>query len=91
MLESILFGFLVFAAAHAILVRIMARRADVLHGEYVQPDGLNRNDATRSWLATLQCNVDGVRRLHEASRRPFTETASFLCRVDWHGGDKLDI
>lgn len=64
MFEGILFGFLVFAAAYAILVRIMARRADVF--------------ATRSWLATLQRNVDGVRCLHKASRRPFTETASFL-------------
>lgn len=46
MFEGILFGFLVFAAAYVILMRVMARRADVLHGEFIQPDGLNRKDAT---------------------------------------------
>ncbi|MDB5582226.1 MAG: hypothetical protein JWR80_7402 [Bradyrhizobium sp.] len=61
MFEGILFGFLVFAAAYVILMRVMARRADVLHGEYIQPDGLKRNAAAPSWFAILQRYVDGVR------------------------------
>lgn len=42
MLEGIIFGFVVFVAGYVMLMRLMARRADVLHGEFIQ--GHSRGD-----------------------------------------------
>jgi hypothetical protein len=61
MFESILFGFLVFAGGYVVLMRVMARRADVLYGEFIQPNGPSPSAAAPSWLATVQRYVDGVR------------------------------
>jgi hypothetical protein len=88
MFKGLLFGFLVSAAAYVILMRVMARRADVLHGEYIQPD---RRPAPRHPGSTF-CSATSMAFdcPHEASRRPLME--GFLrCRVDWRGGYKLGI
>lgn len=39
MLEGIILGFLVFVAGYVLLMRLMARRADVLHGEFIEDNG----------------------------------------------------
>jgi thymidylate synthase len=39
MFEGIIFGFVVFAMGYALLMRLMARRADVLHGEFIEGNG----------------------------------------------------
>jgi len=39
MLEGIIFGFVIFVAGYVMLMRQMARRADVLHGEFIQGHG----------------------------------------------------
>ena len=39
MFEGIIFGFIVLAVGYVGFMRLMARRADVLHGEFIQRDG----------------------------------------------------
>jgi len=38
MFEGILVGLIVFAVGYTLAMRVMARRADVLHGEFIQSD-----------------------------------------------------
>lgn len=38
MFEGILLGLIVFAVGYTLAMRMMARRADVLHGEFIQSD-----------------------------------------------------
>lgn len=42
MLEVILCGLIAFAAGYVSIMRMMARRADVLHGEFIHPEGRDR-------------------------------------------------
>lgn len=37
-MKGILLGLIVFAVGYTLAMRIMARRADVLHGEFIQSD-----------------------------------------------------
>jgi hypothetical protein len=39
MFEGIVFGFIVLVVCYVGFMRLMARRADVLHGEFIQRDG----------------------------------------------------
>ena len=39
MFEGIVVGFIVLAVGYVGFMRLMARRADVLHGEFIQRDG----------------------------------------------------
>lgn len=36
--EGFVVGFIVFAAGYVLLMKLMVRRADVLHGEFIQSD-----------------------------------------------------
>jgi hypothetical protein len=60
MFEGIVCGFLIFAIGYAALMRQMARRADVLHGEFIQRDCFQRPVAP-SWFAVIQRYVHGGR------------------------------
>jgi hypothetical protein len=53
MFEGIICGFIVFAAGYTLAMRVMARRADVLHGEFIQPNG-PRRPAAPTLLASIQ-------------------------------------
>jgi hypothetical protein len=61
MFEGIVVGFFVFAAGYVVLMRVMARRADVLHGEFIQPTGPSSSVSAASLLSRLQRYVDGLR------------------------------
>jgi hypothetical protein len=61
MFEGIICGFIVFAVGYTLAMRVMARRADVLHGEFIQPDGVRRLDAAPTLLASIQRYLHGVR------------------------------
>jgi fatty acid desaturase len=61
MLEGILLGLIVFAVGYTLAMRLMARRADVLHGEFIQNDGVNPAEATSSWMAMIQRYMPGFR------------------------------
>jgi hypothetical protein len=60
MFEGIICGFLIFAIGYAALMRQMARRADVLHGEFIQRDGFQRPVA-QSWFAMILRYLPAVR------------------------------
>ena len=60
MLEAIVCGFVVFAVGYVALMRQMARSADVLHGEFIQPDGFQQ-PAALSWLAMIQRYLPAMR------------------------------
>ncbi len=62
MFEGIVCGFFVFAVGYVALLRVMARRADVLHGEFIQPDGMGASHAPLSAWAMIQRYVQGVAR-----------------------------
>jgi hypothetical protein len=38
MFEGILLGLILFVVGYTLAMRLMARRADVLHGEFIQAD-----------------------------------------------------
>ena len=60
MFEAIVCGFVVFAVGYVALMRQMARSADVLHGEFIQPDGFQR-PAALSWFAAIQRYLPAMR------------------------------
>jgi hypothetical protein len=59
MFEGIICGFIVFAVGYTLAMRVMARRADVLHGEFIQPNE-PRRFAAPTLLASIQRYVHGV-------------------------------
>jgi hypothetical protein len=60
MFEGIIGGLIVFAIGYTLAMRVMARRADVLHGEFIQPNG-PRHPAAPTLLASIQRYLHGVR------------------------------
>jgi hypothetical protein len=60
MFEGVICGFIVFAAGYTLAMRVMARRADVLHGEFIQPNG-PRQPAAPTLLVSIQRYLHGVR------------------------------
>lgn len=61
MFEGIICGFIVFAVGYVGLMRLLARRADVLHGEFIQSDDMHRTHAAASIVATIQHYVQVIR------------------------------
>lgn len=62
MLEGILCGLIAFAAGYVLIMRMMARRADVLHGEFIKPEGRDVMGSARFpyWLALRAlCGMSG--------------------------------
>jgi hypothetical protein len=61
MFEGILLGLIVFAVGYALAMRIMARRADVLHDEFIQPSKPRRPATAPTLLANVQRYLHGDR------------------------------
>jgi hypothetical protein len=61
MFEGIICGFIVFAVGYVGFMRLMARRADVLHGEFIQSDDMHRAHAAASIVAMIQHYVQVIR------------------------------
>lgn len=58
MFEAVICGFVAFAVGYTVLMRIMARRADVLYGQFIHG---RQPAAAVSWLVTLQSYLHGAR------------------------------
>lgn len=53
MFEGTLLGLIVFAVGYTLAMRMMARRADVLHGEFIQSDERIATAAPTTLLAIV--------------------------------------
>lgn len=60
MFEGVLLGLIVFTVGYTLAMRIMARRADVLHGEFIQQSEPRRPATAPTSLANIQHNLHGV-------------------------------
>jgi hypothetical protein len=60
MFEGILLGLIVFAVGYTLAMRVMARRADVLHGEFIQTSEPRGSTTARTLLANIQRYLHGV-------------------------------
>lgn len=63
MFESIVCGFIVFAIGYTNLMRLMARRADVLHGEFIHSDIAGTAKVESSLFAAMNGYVKGIQLL----------------------------
>jgi hypothetical protein len=61
MFEGIICGFIVFAVGYTLAMRVMARRADVLHGEFIQPSESRPAGTAPTLFANIQRYLHGVR------------------------------
>ena len=63
MFEAIVVGFIGFTAGYVALMRVMARRADVLHGEFIQPSGSRDAVPPLSIITVIERHLNGFRLL----------------------------
>jgi hypothetical protein len=61
MFEGILIGFIILAGCYTLAMWVLARRADVLHGEFIDQDSQRQTDPASSWIATLRVHAHSVR------------------------------
>lgn len=60
MFEGIICGFIIFTVGYLLIMRITARQADVLYGEFIQSDG-HQSDKAPSTFAAIQRLLPGLR------------------------------
>lgn len=71
MFEGIICGFIIFTVGYLLIMRITARQADVLYGEFIQSDGHRPDKVPSTFAATFAAIQRLLPGLRLPARRKF--------------------